>query len=124
MLRRVTYRSKDYLAYVHTLPCVVTGVEHGMNDIVAHHVRWKAGAGTGMKPSDYWCLPLTAVEHTKLHQVGEEKYWKSHGIDPHEAIAMNLLVYAARLVAQRKNYVQDIGLIEDAIEAVRQSPKD
>lgn len=119
MQKRRSYRSPRYMEFIRSLPCVVTGMENGYTDIVAHHVRMGAGAGVGQKPSDYWCLPLDAKEHTKLHQVGEARYWQGHGVNPHELIAMNLVVYAARLISSRQQYTDDITAIEDFIESLR-----
>lgn len=87
------WRSPAYLAFVRTRPCVVTGREG--EEVVAHHVRCLGGGGMGLKPPDWMCLPITAVEHSKLHQTGEASYWKARGIDPVEMICMTLLVRLA-----------------------------
>ena len=87
------HRSSAYLAYVRSRPCTVTGYEG--EGVVAHHVRCLGGGGTGLKPSDYLCLPLTAEEHSKLHAKGEKRYWKSHGINPEDEILMTLLIFLA-----------------------------
>ena len=53
------YRSKKYLAFVRSHPCVVCG-----RKAQAHHVRrhyW--GAGTAIKPHDYVTIPLCLVCH-------------------------------------------------------------
>jgi len=47
--------------------------------------------GLGQKPSDFRCVPLTAMEHRKLHNQGEKSFWLSTGIDPYEV--MTWLLY-------------------------------
>ena len=84
--RRPRQKDKHYLAWLHELPCVVTG--HIGEGVQAAHIRFAdAGAGkdlTGMgrKPDDHWCLPLHWKEHTTQHQMDERKYWERAGKDP------------------------------------------
>lgn len=80
-------KSRDYLAFLHLLPCVVTG---SRSDIQAAHVSFANpllghfGRGKGTKAPDRWALPLCAEEHTRQHSMNEEAYWRSVGIDPHQ----------------------------------------
>ena len=78
-------KSKDYLAFIHTLPCSVTG-KYGVE---AAHLSMAApqfgnyGRGKGRKVSDRWTLPLCREAHYEQHQDGEERFWKRSGINPH-----------------------------------------
>ncbi|MCH7544663.1 MAG: hypothetical protein IIB65_13630 [Proteobacteria bacterium] len=37
----------------------------------------------GRKVSDEWVVPLCALHHRSLHDVGDERrWWECHGIDP------------------------------------------
>ena len=80
-------KSKDYLAFLHLLPCVVTGTRA---NIQAAHVSFANiplghyGRGKGTKAPDRWALPLCAEEHARQHSMSEETYWRSVGIDPHQ----------------------------------------
>ncbi|KZL02162.1 hypothetical protein PsAD5_00111 [Pseudovibrio sp. Ad5] len=81
-------KDKKYLAWLHELPCVVTGREG--EGIHAAHLRagnlayGKPQSGGQQKPDDYWCLPLWHVEHMQhQHSMNEEDYWSLRGIDPH-----------------------------------------
>lgn len=85
-------RSSKYLAFIRGRPCTVTGTEE---NVVAHHVRCLGGGGMGLKPSDFYCVPLTAEEHSKLHAHGEKSFWARHLQDPVDVIQMNLLCYIA-----------------------------
>jgi hypothetical protein len=71
----------------------VSGVE---GDIVAHHVRCLGGGGMGLKPSDLMCVPLTPIEHERLHRIGEKTFWAEHSIDPKDELAKNMLIFLAR----------------------------
>ena len=78
-------KSKDYLSFVHLLPCAVTG-QYGVE---AAHLSMAApkyghyGRGKSQKVSDRWCLPLTATAHARQHHIGEDLFWRNAGIDPH-----------------------------------------
>lgn len=78
-------KSKGYLAFVHALPCVITG-QYGVE---AAHLSMAApqyghyGRGKGHKASDRWVLPLTSEEHSRQHRIGEHQFWACTGTNPH-----------------------------------------
>lgn len=78
-------KSKGYLAFLHSLPCVVSGAR----EVQAAHLSFAApryahyGRGKGSKAPDRWALPLSAAEHARQHNMNEESYWRSVGINPH-----------------------------------------
>ena len=83
--KRQAKKEGDYLAFLHCLPCVVSGV-YGVQ---AAHVSFAApeygayGRGKGSKASDRWALPLSPEEHARQHAMNEQEYWRQAGIDPH-----------------------------------------
>jgi hypothetical protein len=78
-------KNGNYLAFLHSLPCVVSGAR----EVQAAHLSYAApryghyGRGKGSKAPDRWALPLSAVEHARQHSGNEEDYWRSVGINPH-----------------------------------------
>ena len=78
-------KSKGYLAWLHELPCCVSG-QFGVH---AAHLSFAApryghyGRGKGSKASDRWALPLAPAEHARQHSMNEQDYWREVGIDPH-----------------------------------------
>ena len=51
----MVYRSKKYLEFIRSKPCLLCANP----ETVPHHVRRQRwGAGTGIKPHDYVCIPL------------------------------------------------------------------
>ena len=67
---------RKYLDSLHDLPCLVTG-RYGnphTETCDAAHLRWLTNCGTGMKPSDWFAIPLLHSEHVKQGD-GEQKYW-------------------------------------------------
>lgn len=44
------------------------------------HVRTGTDGGTGLKPSDRWCISLCALHHAEQHQIGEARFEARHGI--------------------------------------------
>ena len=77
-------KDKGYLAFIHELPCVVSG----RTPVEAAHISYaeprygKLGRGKSQKESDRWCLPLAPAEHIRQHAMGERAYWARVGIDP------------------------------------------
>lgn len=78
-------KNVKYLAFIRTLPCVVTG-QHGVD---AAHLSTEAkewghrGRGKGQKASDRWALPLIRSLHDEQHRGDEMAFWDRHGINPH-----------------------------------------
>jgi hypothetical protein len=89
-------KDKDFLAFIHQLPCCVTGrmpVEAAhLSFSSPQHGHW--GRGRGTKVSDRWCLPLHASVHREgkdsQHGSNERAWWARQGIDPH---ALSLAIY-------------------------------
>lgn len=83
--KRKAAKSKDYLSFLHSLPCVVTGA----TTVQAAHVSFAApryghyGRGRGTKAPDRFALPLSPEEHARQHSMNEAAYWASVGINPH-----------------------------------------
>lgn len=90
--KRIRGRQHDekHLAFIRTLPCVVSGVHV---NVEAAHIRYsdatwgKVNPGTGKKPDDCWTIPLCAELHrldpiNSQHSMNEREFWERHGIDP------------------------------------------
>lgn len=77
-------RAEAHLAFIRTLPCLVTG----KTPVEAAHVRYgdarygKPKVGMAEKPDDHWAVPLSPDEHRRQHSMNERAYWQSVGIDP------------------------------------------
>ena len=75
-------RSKEHMAYLHSLECAVTGMT---NDLTVQHIM--AGRETyGKKEDDNWTVPLGRTLHLhdypdSLEKLGERNFWNRHGID-------------------------------------------
>jgi hypothetical protein len=59
--------------FVRRHACVVPGCD-GL-PIQCAHVRLGTDGGTGLKPSDWWCVPLCVEHHFRQHGAGEESFW-------------------------------------------------
>lgn len=93
-MKEMTYRSKRYMKFVDSLPCVVEdnwfimtrtpGYKGGemCDGLVTHH-HTETG-GTSMKGSDLSCIPLCYGHHdgltTAIHK-GKETFARIYGID-------------------------------------------
>lgn len=82
--RRPRVHADDYLRWIRTLPCVLTGTR----GVEAAHIRTaapehgKRSVGAGEKPDDRWALPLAPGKHREQHTMNEMDFWLRHAIDP------------------------------------------
>lgn len=83
--KRPRIHTEKHLAFIRTLPCIITGRTDG---IEAAHVRYpdprfgKPDAGLGKKPDDRWTVPLHWQAHAAQHAGNERRFWEMQGIDP------------------------------------------
>lgn len=84
--KRPRIENGQHLAWIRTLPCLVTGRGDG---IEAAHCRYgdavfgKRETGKGERPDDRWALPLHRDQHKDQHAHGDERdWWAKLGIDP------------------------------------------
>jgi hypothetical protein len=71
-------RSPAHRAWVRGFACSACG---STTAIECAHVRNGTDGGTGIKPSDRYCISLCKPCHTQQHQVGEETFEFIHKID-------------------------------------------
>ena len=67
--KKKTLRDKGYLVWLSEQPPLVMG----FGDTVAHHVRLFGNGGTGIKPPDDDCIPLSDSTHKDVHHYGERR---------------------------------------------------
>lgn len=94
VIRRRPIRGRQHdekhLAFIRTLPCVVSGVHV---NVEAAHIRYsdaawgKINPGHSAKPDDKWTIPLCAELHrldpiNSQHSMNERAFWERNGIDP------------------------------------------
>ena len=58
------WRSKKYKEWVARHPSFLSG---RTDRNVPHHHRKGSDGGTGLRPSDVWCVPVTYDEHNEVH---------------------------------------------------------
>ena len=78
-------RSREYLAWVRTLPCIITG----RIPTVPHHQDKRYHKAMGMKCSDFRAVPLSVELHTAYHDRLSWKLYEMHNIDI-ESVINNL----------------------------------
>ncbi len=77
--KRKVLRSKKYLQYIRDVGecwCCNAEVWDGKT-IVPHHWRTGTDGGTGLKPSDCYCLPTCTKCHDKIHRMGESAFLRN-----------------------------------------------
>jgi hypothetical protein len=52
--------------------------------IEAAHVRTGTGGGMGLKPPDWWTIPLCPAHHDEQHKIGERAFEEKYGFDMKE----------------------------------------
>jgi hypothetical protein len=70
-------RSPAHRNWVRGHACCVCG---SMSAIECAHVRVGTDGGTGLKPSDRWCVSLCRDCHAEQHRIGEGPFEQKHGI--------------------------------------------
>ena len=75
------WQSAKYRKFVSSQPCIISG-----QPAEPHHVRLHSNAGTGLKPSDYWCLPISRELHIKWHTKGTKFMEKEYGFDVYQEL--------------------------------------
>ena len=88
MQKKKTFRSKAYLEYVRSLPCIICRMES-----VPHH---EIGGGISLKGSDLYAIPLCNTHHQELHSKGVKTFWKKNNLNRWEIIAETLAGYIER----------------------------
>ena len=87
---RKRLKDKDYLRDVANSPCLVTKTYAGQ----AHHLREYAECGMGLKPDDYFSIPLINFYHDMAHNKPEEFSKLVGRLEIFEWIFHNLESYA------------------------------
>ena len=88
-----TGKDKGYLAFLHTLPCVIPhgGLLHCVNEARIMDAAHLGAHGLSQKAPDRQAVPMCRFHHQTgaqaLHKIGPKKFWKLHGLDPEEIIA-------------------------------------
>lgn len=125
------HRNPKYLDWLRGQKCAVSGSPAEC----AHHIRLGTNGGTGIKPSDYFCLPLLNEFHTTgpdaLHIIGEETFLTKYGIEPMELFAKYLkdylsekhdVLYGLESRTTETAIAQMIELIESKGPSLKSSP--
>lgn len=94
--KRRPAKKPAYLAFLHHLPCCVTG-QYGVE---ASHLSFASpehahyGRAKSTKAPDLFALPLSKAEHERSHRIGEQQFWACSGINPHELALALWAIYS------------------------------
>lgn len=81
--RETRFRSQRHLKHVRSFACCNCDSEV---NIEAAHVRLGSDGGMGMKPSDYFAVPLCGWReddvgcHRRQHAIGERTFWQDKNV--------------------------------------------
>jgi hypothetical protein len=86
--RETRFRSQRHLKHVRSHYCVSCDADA---PIEAAHLRIGTDGGMGLKPSDFFAVPLCGGSdgsgcHQRQHTIGERTFWREVGKDPLEII--------------------------------------
>lgn len=96
--KRPRKRSKDNLVAIHELPCILTGTW----PVEAAHLRspcrelGKRETGMQEKPDDAYVVPLSPAKHREQHSMNEVEFWKAHGFEWRDIVAIAQALYQHR----------------------------
>lgn len=96
LLKHKTFRSKKYLAFVRSLPCVVC---EGRDRVIAHHESFlNDRGGTSLKSSDSLAIPLCFDCHQLAH-LGEETFYTVNNTTKEDCLIKTMQAYIERKAA-------------------------
>lgn len=86
LAKPIRRRDPQYLAWIRSLPCMVTGKNSFPTDsplslVEAHHVREEGKGGIGTKPDDSRAVPLEHWLHRIYHDHGRERFERTYGVN-------------------------------------------
>lgn len=75
------HRNADYLSWLRKERCLISGRKAQC----AHHIRLGTNGGSGLKPSDYFCIPLLNEYHSTglfaIHGIGEATFFEMFSLN-------------------------------------------
>ncbi len=91
--KQENHRNLRYMNWLKKQKCVVSRKKAQ----VAHHIRLGTNGGQGLKPSDYFCIPLLNIYHTggklAVHNIGEETFLKRFNLSKEKIFIHYLSLY-------------------------------
>jgi len=96
-LSSIPQRDPAWRRYVSSLPCCLTG---SRDQVVPHHHRMKGFCGTAQKPPDIFCVPMTYLEHTRIHTQGLSE--KERNVVMDQLVRLIIEYMCRRLSAERE----------------------
>ena len=107
-------RSKARLAFIRSLPCVISGRTHR---IEACHVGHR---GMGQKASDFETIPMYALYHQEQHRIGLKAFCRIYQLDIPALLTLlnrkpKITLWEGRYVARWGEHVFALGYVEDGL---------
>ena len=111
------HRNTSYLNWLRSQTCIASGQKAEC----AHHIRLGTNGGKGIKPSDYFCIPLTNEFHTlggqAVHRIGEDSFLTSFKIDKVASFIQYLERYLNNMFdVPIENKVKDLSYLNQLID--------
>ena len=119
------HRNTKYMSWLRTKACVVSSQKAQC----AHHIRLGTNGGSGLKPSDYFCIPLLNEYHTSgvhaLHLIGEETFLEKFNLCPTKLFTTFLLSYLKEeynTVLNKEDFkdIEEISFISFLVDLIEQ----
>ena len=89
-MKKKTFRSSKYLAFVRTLPCSIIDSGGCEGQVVPHHVH---AGGVGMKCSDAETIPLCHGHHHEHDITGKITFYKKYNTTIDECLVKTMQAY-------------------------------
>lgn len=70
----------SHTAWVRKRPCILHGRHTCSGRMEAHHVKETGNGGMGLKPADFWVIPVCSLAHQMIHN-GPVSFQRKWGID-------------------------------------------
>lgn len=97
MPKNRAHRDRKYLDSLRGEPCLLCGATPSD----PAHIRYGSGAGVGMKPADWYAVPLCHAHHSEQHRIGEVTFWHKYAGECPQAV-LGLIRDGARRRYERR----------------------
>ncbi len=93
-------KNKSYLNHIKGLSCICKDTSYRCDQTIhSHHVKTIGSGG-----SDYQTVPLCALHHSEVHNIGRETFAQKHAIDWERAQMESLVGYIEMLETLYSDY--------------------
>lgn len=108
------FRSEEYLDFIRQQSCLICS----RHQADPHHWRKGTDGGTGLKPSDFFCIPLCREHHAEAHNLSDKRFAEKYDINISDELSWLISKFIRmRIATYDLNTIKQVG--GDILDACR-----